>query len=291
MRGIAASAANRRDSSHNDALDLSGALDDVERLGVAEQFFDQMMAGASLYSDDLHAGAGEVLRGLGGKHLGHRGVDNVRNFPVGFPGGAQRHQPRGAQLTVHRFQPVADPNGSDGARRFRKTERLVIGRARHPDRTRGDADPGGIERAHGLRIGARPRRLRGPFATQDIFVRHLAIFEDERDRFIGPQPHLVFDLDAGHAAVAVLDEEGALACATFFRIEIGLDQHPIGARGIADKAFGAAQQITAIGAGRAGPERRGVGAAARLGQRKASPARLVGTAERPEKTLALIRRA
>jgi hypothetical protein len=119
-------------------------------------------------------------------------------------------------------------------------------------------------------------------------VRHLAVFKNERDRFISPQPHLLFDLDAGHAAVAVLDEEGALACATLFRIEIGLDQYPVGARGIADEAFGAVEQITAIGVGRAGSERRGVRAAAGLGQRKATPARLVGSAERPKEAFALI---
>jgi hypothetical protein len=89
----------------------------------------------------------------------------------------------------------------------------------------------------------------------------------------------------------VLDEEGALACATLFRIEIGLDQHPVCARGIANEAFGAVEQITAIGAGRAGSKRRGVGAASGLGQRKASPARLVGAAERPKEALVLIRRA
>jgi hypothetical protein len=43
------------------------------------------------------------------------------------PGGTQRHQPRGAQLPVHRLQPIANPGGSDGTRRFRETERLIIG--------------------------------------------------------------------------------------------------------------------------------------------------------------------
>src|SRR5439155_23677950 len=98
----------------------------------------------------------------------------------------------------------------------------------------------------------------------------------------------LFDLDAGHAAIAVLDEKGALSGAALVWIEVGLNQHPVGTRGVADEAFGAAQQIAAIGAGRPGTERRGVGAAAGFGQRKAPPARLIRAAERSEKALALI---
>src|SRR6266702_4691514 len=47
---------------------------------------------------------------------------------------------------------------------------------------RGDADPRGVEGTHRLGIGTRSRRLCGPLTAQDIFVRHLAILKDERDR-------------------------------------------------------------------------------------------------------------
>ena len=47
-----------------------------------------MMAGAGLESDYLHAGAGEILRSLGGKDFCHRGVDDIRNLAIGFPRGA-----------------------------------------------------------------------------------------------------------------------------------------------------------------------------------------------------------
>ena len=130
-------------------------------------------------------------------------------------------------------------------------QRALVGRARHADALRADADAAALE------IHQRDPVTLALCADQVIY-RHTAIPEKYRRGIRGVLPHFV--LHPADLVTGIIGRNNKRANALFTRLRIGYREHDrnirVGAR--SDKSLAAIQQVSVIMFDRSGFQRRGV---------------------------------
>src|SRR5215472_589041 len=94
---VASTGANlacRKRPADNHPLDLVGALDNLQHLGLAHEALDTEVLDVTVAAEHLHGIGGDLHRGVAGKQLRHRGLLPVRQAGVLAPGRGQVERPR-----------------------------------------------------------------------------------------------------------------------------------------------------------------------------------------------------
>src|SRR5690606_18264078 len=154
-------------AADDEALDLGGALEDGEDLGVAVEALDRVVAGVAGAAEDLDGLFGDPDGGLAGDELAHRALGLAEGPAVaGHPRGPPGEQAGDVDPGGHVGEEERDRLVlADLAAELLALERVVagvlVGGPGHADRHRGDRGPGGLEGAH-RRVVAAALALAGP---------------------------------------------------------------------------------------------------------------------------------
>src|SRR5207253_7057769 len=243
-------------------LNLARALVDLHDTRVAVITLDRVLLDIAVAAVHLNGLMRHPTRGLGGVELRHGRRTRERLAAVALPRRALDQEPRHLAAALHLGQLELDrlnlgQGAAEGLALLGVVNGLVVCRAHHAERLRGDADATGVERA---------QRHFEPFAlgAQPIPRRDPHLLEREADRVRAAQPHLVLGLPQTEAWGALLDDESRDAAAARGAIRAGEDQVDARAQSVGDPVLRAIEHVVVAVAHRRGLERPGVAAGTRL---------------------------
>src|ERR1700730_11021851 len=134
----------------DEALDVAGALVDLAHPDVAVDALDREIGDIAVAAMDLDRVRGDALGHLGGEELGHRGL-----FDAGLTGiapcrGVENEAARRGDLRRHIGEAeghrlLLDDRLAEGLALAGVGEGRLVGRTRHADGLRGDADAAALE--------------------------------------------------------------------------------------------------------------------------------------------------
>ncbi len=210
----------------------------------------------------------DLLRHLAGEQLRHRGFLETRPARVFQRGGAKNHQFRRVDPRRHvgEFEGdrlVLEDRLAELLALFRVIARRLVGRPRHADRLRGDAD------APALEIGERDLQAHA-FRAEPIGDGHAHVLEDEGAGVGGMLAELqLHPLDAEAGRIRRHDE-GRQPGLPLVGIGHREDDRDLRVLPRGDELLGAVDDVMIALAPRARADRGGVGARVRLGQAEAA---------------------
>src|SRR5215211_3926192 len=225
------------------ALDMRGALVDLEQLGVAHELLDRILLDVAVTAEDLDGVRRDLHGRVGGEALRERRVERglapeaVVEHPRSLPG----EQARGLDLRRHVRDEEVDAlvhgdRDVEGDTLLRIVDRIVEGRLGDADRARRRAGPCEVERRH--------RDLEAfALLAESVRGRDDDVGEGERGGVRRALAHLVEVLLERDAGRVHRHDERRQAAVALVRIGLGEDDRPRRLARIRDERLRAVEDV------------------------------------------------
>ena len=225
----------------HEALDLGGALVDLEELRVAHQLLDRVLLHVAVAAEDLDRVGRHLHRRVGGEALRERRVQRRALAAVDQPRRLPREQPRGLDLGRH----VGDQEVHALVHRDRHVEGDALLRVLDRELVRGlrDADGAG-RRARPREVERLHRDLEAvALLAEPVLGGHDDVLQRERRRVGRALAHLVEVLLDRHARRVHRDDERGHAAVALRRVGLREDDRPRRPAGVRDERLRAVEDV------------------------------------------------